>query len=132
MRYLVKIFFKLDKSISCFPQLQIHWCVTINNGSMAIFVNMQEVRGWDMTRKVNMVKTQLKVTHAPDLTFNIRNAYCDLSSWRHTLFQSCFDFLWLDAIHFCFAHKKATELLLIVTHQWFCTWGRQDVNLAKK
>ena len=45
-------------------------------------------------------------------------------------FQTCFDFYWLGATTFLLGLQKiATELLLTVTHQWFCNWGKTRCQL---
>ena len=115
-----------DKSTSCLPQVQSHWCLTIHNDSLLYFVSqsttcsctklmkskqlwnyvmiwhhsvrsrwvcsqrsflghvwpseltMHEIRGWNM-----MWTMQLEVTHAPELTFDLKHTHCDLSAWGH-------------------------------------------------
>ena len=45
MKYLVKVLFHLDKLVSCLPQLQSHWCRTVNNySSVAIFVSQAKMQ----------------------------------------------------------------------------------------
>ena len=54
-------------------------------------MNTHEVKGWNMRLEV---KVQLKVTHAPELTSDLKHTHCDLTARHHTLklISSCFDF----------------------------------------
>ena len=67
---------------------------------------MYEVRGWDFSLEV---KTQLKITHAQELTSDLMQTHHDLTAWRHSQinFKSVLIFIDLAQLHFCLAYKNS-------------------------
>ena len=59
---MVNILFYLgDILIACFPQLQNHWCVTINDYSVANFVSQAKMQLRQVNKTQNGFKINLRV-----------------------------------------------------------------------
>ena len=71
-----------------------------------VTMNKHEVRGWDFSLAV---KTQLKVTHAPELASDLMQTHRDLTGWRHTQsnFEPVLIFIDLAQLHFCLDYKNS-------------------------
>ena len=71
MKYLVKILFYLDKLVSCLPQLQNHWCLTVNKSSVAIFVSQAKMQLRQVNKNPNRFAINLPVTSSCEVTISL-------------------------------------------------------------